>query len=211
MDSTSTSTLPEPTGPEHGSPASAAPTWSDSKTVAPTWSDSKKVAPTPAGSKKAAPRKVPAKEVAPKKARSRPSPAARRFGYAASVLCCVAMLRVIHVEPGWASSPFLTVDAGNVMVGMTVLLIIGIASNTLWLFYDPVWFRAAGDLISCAVSAVFFVGVLMVFPFTIPGSSILRSVLRMLVVVGALGSVIGVFAHTAVLLRSLGGVRQRRS
>src|SRR5688500_5671485 len=139
-------------------------------------------------------------------ARTRPSPAARRFGYTVAALVNAAMLHAINVWPGWDALPFLTADTTLVLPAVNTTLAAGLAANLLYLAYDPRWFRSFGDLVTTGIGLVATLRIWAVFPFDFVGASLdWALVVRVLLVLGIVGSVIGMAVALVTLVRTVGG------
>jgi len=133
----------------------------------------------------------------------RPSPATRRFGYLVALALNVALLVVIHVNPGWEAASFLTEDTADVLPLVTVSIALSILVNLVWLAYDPVWLRALGDLLTAVAGVVAAIPVLQVFPFTFPEGSLWPTVVRIALWVAIVGGAIGAVANLVALVSAL--------
>jgi hypothetical protein len=155
----------------------------------------------------AAPSTTPAPEQAPttEARKPRPSVASRRFGYAVAVAVNALLVFLIYVEPGWRVLPFLTEDATAVIALVVLSILVSIAVNLIWIAYDPLWLRSLGELITTIVAIVVISRFLAVFPFDFAADSPWELVVRIFLIVGLVGSIIGVVAHLVTLLRRLSG------
>ena len=130
------------------------------------------------------------------------SPAGRRTGYVAGGLANAALLWLIHVWPGWDVLPFLTGDMTQVLGWIDASLIAGIAVSAVHLVRDPGWLTPAGTLVTTAFGLAATVRMLQVFPFDLsPGW---ETVARVLLVVGVVGSGVGLVVALVSLVRMLG-------
>jgi len=131
----------------------------------------------------------------------RPAAATRtnRLGNLVAVAVDVAGLVVLHLWPGWAEFSFLTEDTRSVLGVVDAALVVGIVVNLVLLLRSPAWPTAAGSLVTTAVSLVATVRVLQVFPFDL--SDGWGTVVRVALVVAVVGSVLGILALLASLVR----------
>lgn len=134
----------------------------------------------------------------------RPGAGARRFGYVVSLLVNAAMLIAINSWPGWEALPFLTDDTPAVLGIVNASLIVSMAANLLYVAYDPRWFKALGDVVTTAVGLAAVIRLWQVFPFSFDDEGIdWTLVVRILLVVGIVGSIIGIVVRAVALLREL--------
>lgn len=132
---------------------------------------------------------------------------ARRVGYLIAALINGALLYFGNVWPGWQVLPFLTDDTRQVLDIVNVSLIAGIVVNVVYLFLDPPWLKALGDLVTLGIGLAVLVQIWQVFPFDFQGSSFDWALLvRILLVVAGVGSAIGIIAQFVMLIRSLLGL-----
>lgn len=125
----------------------------------------------------------------------RPSVAARRFGYLVAIALQAVLLYLLNVRPGWQVLPFLSPDMRDVIGLLNASIGVGIGVNVLYLVSDPPWLRAAGDVVTSAVGMAVLVRLWQVFPFDFSGTSFdWALVARVLIVVGIVGSAIGIVA-----------------
>ena len=133
----------------------------------------------------------------------RPSPSARRFGYLVAIAINVVLLVVVHASPGWAAASFLPDAAGAVVPLLTGSIVLTLVANLVWLVRDPLWLRAAGDLVTAVVGGLVSWRVLAVFPFVFADGSLWPTVLRIALWVGVVGSAIAAVANLVALVRAL--------
>jgi hypothetical protein len=131
----------------------------------------------------------------------RPSRGVRRVGYVFAVLFNAAFLWLVHVWPGWDEVPFLTDEFGDVLWLLDLSLWIGIGANLVYLVRDPRWLTALGGLASTTVGLILAVRIWQVFPFDV--SDGWTTVFRIAVVVGIIGSAIGILVNVGLLIRAL--------
>lgn len=141
----------------------------------------------------------------PTRAKPRQSVAARRFGYAVAIAVNALLIFLIYVEPGWRVLPFLTEDATAVIALVVLSIFVSIAVNLVWIAYDPLWLKSLGDLVTTIVSIVVLARILTVFPFSFPADSPWELVVRIFLIVGLVGSCIGVIAHLVTFIRRVAG------
>lgn len=135
--------------------------------------------------------------------RKRPAVGARRTGYAISIVVNAMMLFAANVWPGWEAVPFLTADTALVMGLVNASLVVGLVVNVVYLFRDPRWVRALGDLLTTSVGLAAMVRIWQVSPFDFGDSDFewIR-VVQILLFVGIVGSIIGIVTAIVSLVRS---------
>lgn len=134
-------------------------------------------------------------------ARRRPPVAARRAGYVVSVLVNIALLYVVNGWPGWEAVPFLTQDTQQVMGLVNASIVASLLANVVYLFYDAPWLRSLGDLATTTIGLAALISIWNVFPFDFGSSSFDWALLvRLGLVVGILGSAIGIIVQLASLM-----------
>ena len=126
----------------------------------------------------------------------------RRAGYVAGALANALLLWLIHVWPGWDVVPFLTGDMTDVLGWIDAALIAGIVVSAVHLVRDPGWLTPAGTLVTTAFGLAATVRMLQVFPFDL--SAGWETVMRVLLVLGVVGSVVGLVVALVSLVRTLG-------
>ena len=141
-------------------------------------------------------------------ARTRPSPASRRVGYAVAVAVNLLMLYLINVQPGWDAVPFLTEDFVRLLYLVNVSLVVGAAVNVLYLGYDARWFVALGGLATTGVGFVVLARIWRVFPFVF--SSNWEMVVRVLLVLAMIGSVVALIVQLVQLVAGLASAGEGR-
>lgn len=130
----------------------------------------------------------------------------RRLGYVFGALANALLLWLIHVWPGWDAVPFLTGDMTQVLGWIDAALIAGIVVDAVHLVRDPGWLTPAGTLVTTAFGLAAMVRLLQVFPFDL--SSGWATATRVLLVLGVVGSAIGLLAALVSLLRMLAVARR---
>ena len=139
--------------------------------------------------------------------KSRPSVASRRFGYILAAAITVGMWFVINEWPGWQDLSFLTDKTRAVLGLVNFSLAVSVLVNLIYLVYDPVWFKSVGDVITTSVGLAVLVRLWQVFPFDFSDYAVDWTVLaRVVLVVGIVGSCLGVIVQVVTLLRlAVGG------
>lgn len=132
----------------------------------------------------------------------RPNVAARRTGYAISVVVNAMVLFAANVWPGWEAVPFLTADTALVMGLVNASIIVSLVVNVVYLIHDPRWVRALGDLLTTSVGLAAMVRIWQVSPFDFGESDVWMNVVQVLLFVGIAGSIIGIIAALVSLVRS---------
>jgi hypothetical protein len=143
------------------------------------------------------------------RSRRRKSVVARRFGYTVAVAVNAAMLYAVNVWPGWPAVPALTADTHQVLGLVNASLIAGLVVSGLYLAYDPLWLRAAGDLLTATIGLAALIRIWTVFPFDFSGYNVDWTVpLRVLMVVAIVGGALGIVVNVVTFAWRL--IHQRR-
>ena len=141
---------------------------------------------------------------APLHARTVVGPVSRRVGYTIAVVLNVALLVILNETPGWEALPFLTEDFTLVLGVVNASIIAGVVANAVYVVLDPAWLRAAGDIVTTGIGLAALVRLWQVFPVDFSATVVdLDLVARWVLVVGIVGSVIGIVAAAARLVRAL--------
>jgi hypothetical protein len=136
--------------------------------------------------------------------RHRPAATTRRFGYVVAVLINAVLLYAANVWPGWEAVPFLTADTALVMGLVNASIIVSLAANAAYLITDPPWFKDLGTVLTSAVGFVATARIWKVFPFDFTGSAVdWTVVVRIMLVLGLVGSAIGVITGFVAVVRSV--------
>jgi hypothetical protein len=126
---------------------------------------------------------------------------ARRAGYLVGASANALLLGAIHGWPGWQVVPFLTAETPTVLGAVDAMLVAGIVVNLLHLVRDPSWLRPVGVLVTTAFGLLATVRVLRVFPFAFGPGFDWSPVVRALLVLGVIGSVVGLVIAVVQLSR----------
>lgn len=134
----------------------------------------------------------------------RPTVGTRRAGYAVALLINAVLLYAINVWPGWEAVPFLTVATTSVIGWVNFTVIAGLVANLILLVRDPLWFKALADMFTTTIGLIAAIRIWQVFPFDFGSSSFdWALVVRILLVLGIVGSAIGIIAAFVSFVRSI--------
>lgn len=126
----------------------------------------------------------------------------RRIGYVVAILVNGALLYAANRWPGWDAVPFLTDETPQVLGIVNVSLVLGIVVNALYVVTDPPRLRALGDIVTMTVGIVVLSRIWQVFPFDFGDASFpWDTVFRVLLVLGIVGSGIGILVALVNLVR----------
>jgi hypothetical protein len=141
---------------------------------------------------------------APRHARPLPGQLSRRVGYAVAIVLCVVLLVLVNDVPGWQALPFLTEDFAAVLWLVNASLVAGVLANCVYVVHDPSWVRALGDVVTTSVGLAALVRLWQVFPVAFAETTVdLDLIARWVLAVGIAGSVVGIVAAAARLVRAL--------
>ncbi len=137
----------------------------------------------------------------------RPSVANRRFGYIFAAAITVGMWFVINEWPGWQELSFLTDETRAVLGLVNFSLAVSVLVDLIYVVYDPAWFKSVGDVITTSIGLAVLVRLWQVFPFDFSNYAVDWTVLtRVVLVMGIVGSCIGIIVQVVTLLRlAVGG------
>ena len=135
---------------------------------------------------------------------------ATRGGNLGSVLVNAALLWGINVWPGWKTVPFLTADMDRVLGIINASLTAGIIANLVFVVIRNRGVVALGNLVVLGIGLAATLRLLEVFPFDFGNSwSGWPVVVRVLLVLGIVGTIIGAMVEIVALFRSLADFEPR--
>lgn len=133
-----------------------------------------------------------------------------RGGNVVSVLVNAAMMWGINIWPGWQVVPFLTPDMDRVLGIINASLTAGIVANLIFVVIRNRGIMALGNLVVLGIGLAATFRLWEVFPFDFgDGWSGWPVVVRVLLVLGIVGSIIGMVVEIVALFRSLAGFGER--
>lgn len=135
---------------------------------------------------------------------TRSTTAGRRAGYVVAGLVNAVLLYAVNVWPGWEVLPFLTDDTTRVLGAVNASMVVSVVANLVYLARDPAWLKALGDIATTTVGLVALLRIWQAFPFDFGDSSFdWPLVVRIVLLVGIVGSVIGILVALVTLVRSV--------
>lgn len=133
-----------------------------------------------------------------------------RGGNIGSVLVNAVLLWGINKWPGWKAVPFLTADMERVLGMINASLTAGIIANLIFVVIRNRGVMALGNLAVLGIGLAATLRMLEVFPFDFGDSwSGWPVVVRVLLVLGIVGSIIGMVVEIVAMFRSLAGFGER--
>ena len=133
-----------------------------------------------------------------------------RGGNVGSALVNAAMLWGINIWPGWQVLPFLTSDMTRVLGIINASLTAGIVANLVFVVIRNRGIMALGNLVVLGIGLAAVLRLWEVFPFDFGDSwSGWPVVVRVLLVLGIAGSIIGALVEIVALFRSPAGLERR--
>ena len=133
-----------------------------------------------------------------------------RGGNVGSALVNAAMLWGINIWPGWQVLPFLTSDMTRVLGTINASLTAGIVVNLVFVVIRNRGIMALGNLVVLGIGLAAVLRLWEVFPFDFGDSwSGWPVVVRVLLVLGIAGSIIGALVEIVALFRSPAGLERR--
>jgi hypothetical protein len=132
------------------------------------------------------------------------SSAARRGGYAVSILVNLVFLYLLNVWPTWRILDFVTSDAINVIPWMNASIIVAIVANLVTFVIDQAWLKSLCDIATTSVGLAATLQLWAVFPFQFADSSVpWELVVRTVLVVAIVGSAIAIVVQLVTFVRAL--------
>jgi hypothetical protein len=142
---------------------------------------------------------------------TRPSVGARRFGYLVAVAINIVMIVIVNNILDWGWLPFLTDDFEDVVWLINLSITASILANLAYLAYDPAWFKALAQVGLNLISIAVMVTMWRVFPFDFSAYQFdWETVVRLVLVLGVIGTAIAVVVEMVNLVRSLAPAPQPR-
>lgn len=133
-----------------------------------------------------------------------------RGGNVGSALVNAAMLWGINIWPGWHVLPFLTLDMTRVLGIINASLTAGIVANLIFVVIRNRGIMALGNLVVLGIGLAAVLRLWEVFPFDFGDSwSGWPVVVRVLLVLGIAGSIIGALVEIVAPFRSPAGLERR--
>ena len=133
-----------------------------------------------------------------------------RGGNVGSALVNAAMLWGINIWPGWQVLPFLTSDMTRVLGTINASLTAGIVVNLVFVVIRNRGIMALGNLVVLGIGLAAVLRLWEVFPFDFGDSwSGWPVVVRVLLVLGIAGSIIGALVEIVAPFRSPAGLERR--
>lgn len=133
-----------------------------------------------------------------------------RGGNIGSVLVNAVLLWGINIWPGWKVVPFLTADMERVLGMINASLTAGIIANLIFVVIRNRGVMALGNLAVLGIGLAATLRMLEVFPFDFGDSwSGWPVAVRVLLVLGIVGSIIGMVVEIVAMFRSLAGFGER--
>ena len=136
--------------------------------------------------------------------RGRPPRGARRLGYAIAIGVQTALLIVVNNLVEWDLLPFITEEFNELVPYINVSLVAGMAVNAMCIVFDPRWFRSLTQVVLNVISLVVIVQTYRIFPFDFSAYDFRwDTAAKALLVIGIVGSVIGIVVEFSKLARAV--------
>ena len=134
------------------------------------------------------------------KRRARAPVAARRVGYAIGIGANIALVVITVNVVDWGWPAFITEDFESLTTIIVFSLVLSSAVNLTYMFYDPLRWKAVGDVITAAAALAVVWRALVVFPIRFE-SGPWAGAARVIMIVAFVGLVIGLIAGIVKLTR----------
>lgn len=127
----------------------------------------------------------------------------RRTGYVVAIAVNLVVLWAVFNVEAWHLTRFLSDDFDQVLPFVIASLAVSIAANVVYLVVDRTVVRSLGELFRLFVGLVSLIKALQVFPFDFTDYAIdWAPLLRIVLVLGIVGSVIGLAVATGKLVKA---------
>ena len=133
---------------------------------------------------------------------------AKRVGYAVAAALNAVFLWIAHQLLDWGWPGFLTEEFERLLPVVTVSFAVSIAANLWFVWDDTGWRKPFGQLVDAITGFVAAWRTWVVFPFDFSDGTDWSWLARTVVVVGIVGTAIGVLVYAAQLVTSFGWVRR---
>ena len=128
--------------------------------------------------------------------------ASDRSGYIAAIIVNAALIYLLNNLLEWNVLPFLTSEFETVRGVLRISLIVAIVFNTVFLAFDPPWFRSTGRIVMGGLSLVVSVVMYRTFPFDFTPYDFDWSIIaRVIIVIAIGGSAVAILAEVVKLIR----------
>lgn len=149
--------------------------------------------------------------VTPAVTQRRPS-ATRRLGYTIAILVNGAILFVAHNLLAWGIPAWLTEGFSDVLPILTTSLLVTIAVNTVFLFFDEPWFTTTCDLVTLGLAMAVAVTTYRVFPFDFSAyawdwDAMVRWIIILTIAAMSIALVVNAVKLVTIIVQSLPGMR----
>jgi hypothetical protein len=141
---------------------------------------------------------------------TRPPPPAsatpgKRFGYFIGAGINVVLIYVVQNLVAWDWFPWLTEDFNDVVPIITASLVVSAVANVLYVLYDRQWFKSLTQLGVLGVGLAATIRFYQIFPFDFSAYDFRwDTVAKALLIIGIVGSVIGIVVEFSKLARAVG-------
>jgi hypothetical protein len=133
--------------------------------------------------------------------RARPGPVARRAGHVLGAVIDVALLVAVTAWPGWEVVPSLDDGFRGVVGLIAASLALNAVAELVYAVVDRPRVKAAGDVVTLAVSLLVTVRLWQVFPFTFPDGTPWATVARVLLGLALAGTAVGIVVALVTAVR----------
>jgi hypothetical protein len=139
-------------------------------------------------------------------AKTRPTRSGRE-GAIPSIIVLGALLYAANVWPGWWALPFLTSRTPEVMGAVNAAWIAGLVANAVYLVAGSPALRAVGEIVVLIFGIVATFRIWDVFPFSFGAGPVdWALVVRIVLVIGIVGALIGIIAQLVAFVRAAAGL-----
>ena len=126
----------------------------------------------------------------------------RKVGYAIAIVLNGLLLYVVNNVLAWGWFPWLTDDFEQVLPILNVSIVVTMVVYTVFLVYDPKWFKTVADIVTTSFSIAVFIRTWQVFPFDFSAYDFnWEAMVRVVIVLGLIGTSIAVIVNVVLLVR----------
>ena len=126
----------------------------------------------------------------------------RKVGYAVTIVLNGVLLFIANNLLAWGWFPWLTDDFERVLPVLNTSIIVSMIVNTVFLAYDPRWFKTVADILTTSLSIAVGVRMWQVFPFDFSRyDRDWAHTVRWIIAIGIFGATIALIVNIALLAR----------
>ena len=126
----------------------------------------------------------------------------RKVGYAVAIIVNGVFLFIVNNILAWDVLPWLTDDFQQVIPVANAAIVASMIAYTIYLAYDPPWFKALAEVVTSSLSLIVGVRMWQIFPFDFAGYEWdWDTIVRLIIGFGILATAIAIIVNVVKLVR----------